>query len=521
MRKHHTRWVALFSAAAISTTGLVGLAGPAAADDKDTKAFSWPVVRQGVSTYSVDGYEIAYLPAGLERYGINASSTTDRQGNSQSQLSWVQGPDQLYGRVAVLRSERLQDLEDLREGRYSHLADSSLEELEAGEAFEHGAYLSEETGDLFWLERPGLAIATHLQPDRWEGGELVKFAEAVTEEVGVEEVEAEAEEAEEPAAEEAEAEEAEAEEAEAEEAEGAEEDAEAEADAEEAEEPAEAEAPTDEAPADGVVEEVVDENGAEEPADLVEETPVDEVPAEEETAEETPAEEVPADEDATEETPVDESPADEAAEEEAPVDEAPTDEAPAEEDAADEAPVDEDVVDGDEVGEITPVEDVEEVVPPVEADLPDGVSSREVKTCLTEHFVDFGAGQTDLDATQMTKTSGEFVERALAKNDLDDAERDRLLATVWYYGDENDKVAATDDCAQQLDIERSEVEDALAEIADLIGQIVQEANESLSQAMDQVEKTTGESSQVTDPVDADEWAELWESLPWTLPEVTP
>ncbi|WP_017589376.1 hypothetical protein [Nocardiopsis ganjiahuensis] len=511
MRKHHTRWVALFSAAAISTTGLVGLAGPAAADDKDTKAFSWPVVRQGVSTYSVDGYEIAYLPAGLERYGINASSTTDRQGNSQSQLSWVQGPDQLYGRVAVLRSERLQDLDDLREGRYSHLAESSLEELEAGEAFEHGAYLSEETGDLFWLERPGVAVATHLQPERWEGGELLKFAEAVTAEAV--ETEAAAEETEAAAGEaepEAEAEEpaesdpAEAEETEAEEA-AAEADAgEAEADtgAEEAEESDPAEAPevpeTPEAPeapaapadeaageegTEGVVEEVVDE-AVEEPADLVEEVPV-----EEET----------------------------------------TDEAPVEEAPVEEIPVDEEVVDGEEVDEITPVEgveeideatpveDVEEVVPPVEADLPDNVSSREVKTCLTEHFVDFGSGRTDLDPSQMTKSSGTLVEKALNRDDLDDAERDRLLATVWYYGYENDKVAATNDCARQFGIERSEVEDVLAEVADLIGQLVQEANESVSQTMDEVEKATGE---VTDPVDAEEWAELWESLPWSLPEET-
>ncbi|GAA1076065.1 hypothetical protein [Nocardiopsis metallicus] len=497
MRKHHTRWVALFSAAAISTTGLVGLAGPAAADDKDTRAFSWPVVRQGVSTYSVDGYDIAYLPAGLERYGINASSTTDRQGNSQSQLSWVQGPDQLYGRVAVLRSERIQDLEDLREGRYSHLADSSLEELEAGEAFEHGAYLSEETGDLFWVQRPGVAIATHLQPERWEGRELLKLAEAITEEAG--------------------AEEAETEEAETEEEAGTE-DAEAETPTDEtptdeapvdevpAEEAPAEEAPTDEAPVgEAPVEEVVDEDGAEKPADPVQEAPVDEVPA---------------DEDATDETPVDEAPAEEDATDEAPIDETPEEEVPAEEDATDEAPVDEEVVDGDEVGGITPVEDLEEVVPPVEADLPDGISSREVKTCLTEHFVDFRSGQTDLDSAQMTQASGKFIEKALSKDDLDDAERDRLLATVWYYGDESDKAAATDDCARQFDIERSEVEDALAEISHLIGQIIQEANESLSQAMDEVEKATGEAGQVTDPVDAEEWAELWESLPWTLPAET-
>lgn len=481
MRKHHTRWVALFSAAAISTTGLVGLAGPAAADDKDTKAFSWPVVRQGVTTYSVDGYEIAYLPAGLERYGINASSTTDRQGNSQSQLSWVQGPDQLYGRVAVLRSERLQDLDDLREGRYSHLAESSLEELEAGETFEHGAYLSEETGDLFWLAGPGVAIATHLQPDRWEGGELLKLAEAISEEAG------DAEDAE-PVAEEAEDTGAEADAEDAEEAES--EEAAPEANAEDTEE-AEAEAPVEEAPVD------------ETPAD---EAPVDEV-VDEDTAEDGAEDVVEEPADPIEETPVDETPADEETTDEAPVDE---------------APVDEEVLDGDEVDEVTPVEEdvQEDAVPPVEADLPDGISSREVKTCLTEHFVDFGSGQTDLDDAQMTEVSGEFVEKALSKNDLDDAERDRLLATVWYYGNENDKVAATNDCAQQFDLERSEVENVIAEVGELIGQLVQEANESMSKAMDEVQKVTGETG-VTDPVNAEEWAELWDSLPWSIPVETP
>jgi hypothetical protein len=456
MRKHHTRWVALFSAAAISTTGLAGLAGPASADDKDVQALSWPVVRQGETTYSIDGYEIAYLPAGLERYGVNATSTTDRQGNSQSQLSWVQGPDQLYGRVAVLRSERLQGLDDLREGRYGHLAESSLEELEADETFEHGAYLSEETGDFFWVERPGVAIATHLQPDRWEASELVKLAEAVSEEQAqtdpvTEEVEAETEVVEEAA--------------------------ESKVEGSEGDDPAQA-------------------------------------PAAEAPVEEAPAEETPAQEDA---------PADEAPAEEAPVDEAPADEVPAQEEApVDEAPVNEEVdageVDAGEVDAVTPVEEVtEEAATPVEADAPDSVSTRETRACLTEHFLDFGSGRTELDAEQMTQTSGDFVERALAGNDLDDAERDRLLATVWYYGDENEKVAATNDCALQFGLERGVVEGVVTGVSDLIGQLAQEADESGARSTDGGENTSGETDEVTDPVGADEWAQLWESLPWTIP----
>ncbi|MFE9242369.1 hypothetical protein [Nocardiopsis sp. NPDC006938] len=477
MRKHHTRWVALFGAAAISTTGLVCLAGPATADDRDTKALSWPVVRQGVSTYSVDGFEITYLPAGLERYGINATSTTDRRGNSQSQLSWVQGPDQLYGRVAVLRSERLQDLDDVRESRYSHLSESSLEEVEPNEAFEHGAYLSEETGDLFWVERPGVAIATHLQPDRWDGADLVKLAESVTEE-----------------------------DASAEDGEPVTEDASAVTSEEAAEEAA---APVEEAP--------VEEAPAEEAPDA-------EAPAEEAPTEEAPAEEAPDAAAPVEEAPVEEAPVEEAPVEEAPAEEAPDAEAPAEEAPVEEAPVDEEVVDGAEVGEITPVEEVVEEEAAEQTEPAANVSSREVKTCLTEHFVDFGSGSSELDTTQMTSTSGAFVERALATTDLGDAERDRLLATVWYYGDESAKVNATNDCARQLGLERAEVEDALAEVSGIIGELVQEANESMANSMDEVSKASGGAAgagSVTEPVGADEWADLWDSLPWSIPVENP
>ncbi|WP_431872412.1 hypothetical protein [Nocardiopsis eucommiae] len=513
MRKHHTRWVALFSAAAISTTGLVGLAGPAAADDEDAKALSWPVVRQGVSTFSIDGFEITYLPDGLERYGINATSTTDRQGNSQSQISWVQGPDQLYGRVSVLRSERLQDLEDVRESRYSHLAQSSLEEVPAGESFGHGAYLSEETGDLFWVESPGVAVATHLQPERWERAELVRLAEGVTEETAPQ-AETEA-----PAAEDASVV-------------VVEEDPPAgdAADVATAEE-APAETPVEEAP---VEEAPVEEAPAEEaPA---EEAPAEEAPAQEAPVEEAPAEEAPAAEAPTEETPVEEAPAEEAPVE-TPVEEAPAEEAPSAEAPAEEAPVDEEVVDGAELDEITPIEEAPaeetpaEAAPvadeapagntasPDQADLPENVSSREIKTCLTEHFVDFGSGESELDTARMSGTSGALVERALSGADLDDAQRDRLLATVWYYGDEAAKETATNDCAHRFGMEPAEVEEVLAEVSGLIGELAQERDQSVSSSMDEVRRThdAAEAGAVTDPVGAEEWAELWDSLPWSIP----
>lgn len=487
MRKHHTRWVALFSAAAISTTGLVGLSGPAAANDADAPALSWPVVRQGVSTYSIDGFEITYLPAGLERYGINATSTTDRVGNRQSQISWVQGPDQLYGRVAVLRSDRLQDLEDLRESRYSHLSQSSLEEVAPGEAFEHGAYLSEETGDLFWVERPGVAVATHLQPERWERAELVKLAEAVIEETAPQEAGTE-----EPTAEDT-----------------------------------SVVAVEESAPAEGAA----DETAGAAPAEPVEEAPAEEAPTEEAPAEEAPAEEAPVEE---------------------AVAEIPADQVPAEEAPAEEAPVDEEVVDGSGLDELTPVEEaptqaeeapVQEEAPneqapatenevvdgaaPAQEDaaapdqtLPENASSREVKTCLTGHFVDFASGESEIDPAKMTRTSSEFVERALSGADLGDAERDRLLATVWYYGHEDDKVAATDDCASRFGLERSEVEDVVTEVSGIIAELVREADESVASSMDEVRRTSGEAAEaqpVTDPVGAEEWAELWDSLPWSIP----
>ena len=481
MRKHQMRWVALFSAAAISTSGLVGLAGPAAADE-DTKALSWPVVSQGVSSYSLDGYRIAYLPPGLDRYGINASSTTDRRGDSRSQLSWVQGPDQLYGRVAVLRSENLQELDDLRSGRYSHLADSSLEELPESETFEHGAYLAEETGDLFWLASPGVAVTTHLQPDRWESDELVRMAESVAEPAA-------------PATEETE------------------------------------EAETDEAP----------EVEAPEEKTPKEETPQDEVPEEEAPEDEAPEDEAPEDLTPEDEVPVEDAPADEDAPEEAPegdvTPQAPQDEVPEEDAAAEEAPEDEDAEEEvtdtapvDEVSDETPVEDADEDGAQ-EADLPEATTSHEAKACLVEHFVDLESGSTDLDQEQMAPASQEFVEQALNADDLDDADLDRLLAIAWYYGDESDKVAAIDECAQSLGMGRDEVEDAVAEVADQIGALVEEANEAMAEAMDQAEQASSEaqdtadatdaaSVDVEDPVGAEEWEELWDSLPWSIPAET-
>ncbi|MDT0327531.1 hypothetical protein RM479_03810 [Nocardiopsis sp. DSM 44743] len=464
MRKHRTRWVAILGVAALSVAGPIGLAGSALADEEDERSLSWPVVRQGKSSYSLDGYEIGYLPAGLERYGINASSTSDRQGGRHSQLSWMQGPDQLYGRVAVIRSEALQDLDDLRASRYGHIPDRELELVEDDAAFEQGAYLSEETGDLFWLERPGVAVATHLQPDRWGPRELRRMAEEVAEEAGT----AEPVEQEEPAQ----------------------------------EEPTETEPETAQEDPGPEPEEVVDEEPAAE-APEAPETPVDQAPVVE-TPQKPGAPENPG-------TPVDdivdEEPAAEAPE--APVEEAP--EVPADE--APEAPADE--VPANQAPE-TPETPVDQA--PVEdaVTLP-GSGSREVKGCLIDHFVDFEAGDSGIDESQLTPDSGAFVEQALSKDDLDDAERDRLLATVWYYGHEGDKNTALDECAQANDLDRAEVEQILNEVADIIAELVAEAEADAAAKMEEADDKAEEVISDLDTVDDEEWRALWDSLPWSVP----
>ena len=502
MRKHHTRWVALFGAAAIATSGLVGLPAAASAADRDDGGLSWPVVRQGISSYSLDGFEIGYLPPGLERYGINASSTTDRQGARQSQISWVQGPDQLYGRVTITRSERVQELDDLREGRYSHLADKNLERLAAGEGFEREAYLSESTGDLFWLERPGVAVTTHLQPERWDRAELVEMAGSVTEEGGSQE--APAAQAPEGAAQEAPAEEA----------------------------PAE-EAPAQEAPA---------EAGAQQEAPVGEgsqqEAPVGEAPAGEAPAGQAPAEEAaqaPAAEEPAAEAPVTGPAAPEEAgtpaggqdtAPEALTEEAPQEEAPAAEEAA---PVGDP---GEPQAPGAPAEGAEAPAgnpaqtpagTPEAAELPEGVGSREVKECVIDRFVDFETGESGLDESQLTPAGGEFVERALTKDQLTEDDRDQLLATVWHYGEEGAKTGAVVHCADALGLENAQVEAVIGEIADRVGELLQGSGQEAAPGVEQVadegaqeDAAAGADSEPFEPVDAQEWEELWASLPWSI-----
>ncbi|WP_159940121.1 MULTISPECIES: hypothetical protein [unclassified Nocardiopsis] len=479
MRKHHKRWVALLGAASIASSGLAGLPG-AAADEKDTPAVHWPVTSQSVSSYSLDGYEIGYLPAGLERYGINASSVIDRKGNRQSQLSWIQGSDQLFGRIAVLRSDGLQELDDLRSHRYSHLPEATLQRLVRGEALEHEAYLSQETGDLFWLEEPGVAVAMHLRPDRWGSGELVRMAEAFTAHRPVQGPAEQEPAAQEPASEEGG---------------GAQRPG-----------PGEATMPVDKV-ADGVPAEVAQDEPPGRPADPA--------PAEEEAPQTPGATEEPEDAETPGGTEDTQSP------EGTGSTEAPGEAGPASPGQPEEAPADGTAGGGD---------------PRI----------RQAQECLVARFVDFETRQTHLGGAETTPTSEKFLDRVLAQDRLTAAEHDRVLATVWYYGAEHDKTAAVADCARELDMARTGVEAAVSSLAALIAEIVAEANAYAAQnpaggprvpetapspAEETAEEPAGEAdgaqgaeadteNTIEDPVGADEWIELWESLPWSFPAAT-
>lgn len=542
MRKHHKRWVALLGAAAIASSGLVGLPGAVAADEKDMRTLTWPEVSQGVSSYSLDGYEIGYLPAGLERHGIHASTTTDRLGNTQSQLSWMRGPDQLLGRVSVLRSDDIQQLDELRERRYGHLPERTLERLDSGEALRSEAYLSPETGDLFWIDEPGVAVALYLQPDKWGSGELVRMAESLTskeetpaegsegtgtgetgsEETGPGETGSEEPTAEEPGSEEgagggtgtAEEPAAEGNGGSAEESgssPGGESGAgatqeEPAAEGGSAQEPA-AEGGSTQEPAGSASEETTEKGGdSQEPAGATgeEKTPADEV------ADGTPANTSPIGRPETSETP--EAPG---SSETSQTPETPSgqggdtaQEQPATEEGTQDAPA--------EAGEAPGSEQ------------PEAARVRLAKECVVSRFVSFETGESRLG--EMTPASAEFVERSLAAERLGDGDLDRLLATVWYYGDESDKTGAVDHCARNAELSRTELEGIIFGLAGMIAELVEEAeehdathDENVARTLEEVNATLPvevDATMVLDPIGAQEWAELAGSLPWSIPTGT-
>ncbi|MFD0802645.1 hypothetical protein ACFQZU_15150, partial [Streptomonospora algeriensis] len=176
MRKHQKRWLASAGATALSVAGLVAAGAPATAEHSPGgDPLTRPVVQQRASAYMIDGFEITRLPPGLDRYGIH-SGTMSRAGERVSTISWVQGPDSVYGEVSVIRSADITELEDMRKARYGRLDDDSLEKTRHNGS---PAYLSEKTGELFWVPERGAGVEAYLRPDRWESDELVSFAESV------------------------------------------------------------------------------------------------------------------------------------------------------------------------------------------------------------------------------------------------------------------------------------------------------------------------------------------------------
>ncbi|WP_047871014.1 hypothetical protein [Nocardiopsis sp. RV163] len=446
MRKHHKRWVALLGAAAIASSGPVGLPGAVAADEKDMRTLAWPEMGQGVPSYSLDGYEIGYLPSELERHGMHASTTTDRLGNRQSQLSWMRGPDQLLGRVSVLRSDSIQQLDDLRERRYGHLPERTLERLDSGEALRSEAYLSPETGDLFWLDEPGVAVALYLQPDKWGSGELVRMAESLT---GKGE-------------------------------------APAETDAEGSGGEAAQEEPVESAP------ETTGEKESQGPAGA---------DGSESSADGAAAGVSPVGRPETPQTPEAASGRGGEAAQEQPAAGVGAQEAPAETGESGEA---------------------------AGSEQPRATRVRTAKECVVSRFAGFGSGQTRLG--EMTPASAEFVERAVATERLGDGDLDRLLATVWYYGDEGVRTGAVEHCAEDVEMSRTELEGLISDLGGIIAVLVEEAEkhdaaheENVARTLEEVNATLPvevDATSVVDPIGAQEWAELTRSLPWSFPTGT-
>lgn len=411
MRKHHKRWIALAGTTAVCMAGF-GLLGGASAAADDDEGLRWPVIQQRASTYAIDGFEIGYLPPELERYGISAESATGKKGERASHIAWVQGPDATYGKVAILRDADLTSLDVLRSRRYDHLEDTSLERVEAEDGRQE-AYVSASTGDYFFLQEEGVAVAAYLQPEKWDTEELARFATSVRPQA------AEAPEPpdeEEPAAEEPEAEEPEAEQPEAAPpAEEADEDA---ADDPVAEEPAPEEAPAAEEPSEeGPAEQpAAEEPGAEEPE--AEEPESGHPEAEQPEAEEDPAAEEPDAGPPAEEDPAAQPAAGEGAED-ATGSEAAADGATEGDQGAEAA------TDGETVG----------------IRLPEGATAVDVRTCLAEEIT---GGELDKEMRETARNAERFTEfwgeTAIAdRRTAVDACIERLKADEWWYEEGADK----------------------------------------------------------------------------------
>lgn len=420
MRKHHTWWAALLGAGALIACGT---AATAAADGG---APARPDAEPGESDHSLDGFTIGHLPEGLERHHVNASSSTDHEGNRQSEITWGEGSDDLAGRVAILRSDVAQDLDDLRKDRFSHLRTDAMERLGEKEGFENGAYLSESTGDLFWSEAPGVAVLTHLSPEQWDREELERMAVAVV--------------------------------------------------------------PAD----DGTADPVQDRTG---PA-------VDAVP--EGGAEETPEAPEPGQGEGPTEsggTPG------EAGQDEGPVLDVPT------QDDAHERP---DVVADGAPGDVTRLHE--------DAAFPDGIAFPDrsdqqkipaFQQCVINRFEEHdGLSPEQEDLSGETRA---FVERVQEAGELVGGERDRLMATSWYHGTQDDKLRAAEECASEQGIDEQDTDRSIDTVAGVVTELDAQSRAAFDNARVGDHADGGE--RAAGPIGPEEWERMREHLPWHLPTV--
>ncbi|MFC7329027.1 hypothetical protein [Marinactinospora rubrisoli] len=175
MRKRYTGWIALAGAASVAGAAAFGAPAALAAEDRSGR----PEIGQPTrlfASYMLDGFEVGYLPPGLDGLGISARSSTDLGGNRVSQVSWVAGAGEVAGKVAVLRHARLADLDDLRTAEFPHLDTATLETVKNNG---RTAYLSRATGELFWVEEPGVAIGVHLRPENGTQDQLTAMAAGI------------------------------------------------------------------------------------------------------------------------------------------------------------------------------------------------------------------------------------------------------------------------------------------------------------------------------------------------------
>lgn len=424
MRKHHTWWVAFLGAGALTACGT---AAPASADEGTPSGTG---TERGESGHSLDGFTIGHLPEGLERHRVNASSSIDREGNRQSEITWGQGSDDLAGRVAVLRSDSFRELDDLRQGRFNHVSASALEYLGQGEDFDNGAYLSESTGDLFWLEEPGVAVLTHLAPGQWDREELERVAGAIA-----------------PATEE-----------------------------------------SSHAPGQSTEEPEQDEEA------------VLDVPTQHEFSErpDVVADGIPED-----------MPGPARADLPAPADpqlQGPT---------------------GEEPQEGLPPEDVTRL--PENAAFPDGIafpdkSDRQgvpaFQQCLINRFEEHGGLSPEQE--ELSEETRAFVHRVQEAGELVGGERDRLMATSWYHGSQDDKLRAAEECVSEQGPGDQDADRSFGSVFEVITELDAQSRAAFDNVRVGSHEDAGAAAAAerdTAPIGPEEWERMREQLPWHLPTV--